>query len=85
VDNGCHLLDLLPVELRRLDQTTSSEGDQLKHATVESVSDEVGSSKGPDTKGASTATGEGSTVDNGCHLLDLLPVELRRLDGVEAS
>jgi hypothetical protein len=50
-------------EIKTKEQTTSSEGDQLKHATVESVSD----------------------VDNGCHLLDLLPVELRRLDGVEAS
>ncbi|CAP92907.1 ubiquitin-binding protein cue5 [Penicillium rubens] len=40
-------------EIKTKEQTTSSEGDQLKHATVESVSDEVGSSKGPDTKGAS--------------------------------
>lgn len=40
-------------EIKTKEQTTSLEGDQLKHATVESVSDEVGSSKGPDTKGAS--------------------------------
>ncbi|KAJ5458991.1 hypothetical protein N7530_010935 [Penicillium desertorum] len=40
-------------EIKTKEQTSSSEGDQLKHATVESVSDEVGSSKGPDTKGAS--------------------------------
>jgi hypothetical protein len=33
--------------IKTKEQTTSSEGDQLKHATVESVSDEVGSSKGP--------------------------------------
>ncbi|KAJ5951387.1 Ubiquitin system component Cue [Penicillium vulpinum] len=39
-------------ETKTKEQPTSSEGDQLKNATVESVSDEVGSSKNQETKGA---------------------------------
>jgi hypothetical protein len=40
-------------ETKTNDQTTGSQGDQLKHATVESVSDAVGSSKNQETKGVS--------------------------------
>lgn len=43
------------------------------------------SSLSPRLNGSFSATGEGSTVDNGCHLLALPLVELRRLDGVDAS
>lgn len=45
------------------------------------------SSLSPRLNGSFSATGEGSTVDNGCHLLDLLAPELAlaRLADVEAS
>lgn len=39
-------------ETKTKEQATGSEGEQTKHATIESVSDEVGSSKDQETKGA---------------------------------
>ncbi|KAJ5688298.1 hypothetical protein N7536_010917 [Penicillium majusculum] len=39
-------------ETKTKEQATSSEGEQIKHATIESVSDEVGTSKDQETKGA---------------------------------
>ncbi|KAJ5186573.1 hypothetical protein N7449_011337 [Penicillium cf. viridicatum] len=39
-------------ETKTKEQATGSEGEQIKHATIESVSDQVGSSKDQETKGA---------------------------------
>jgi hypothetical protein len=43
------------------------------------------SSLSPRLKGSFSATGEGSTLASGCHLLGLPPVEMGRLEVDEAS
>lgn len=77
-----------------LEEPTSSDTDSIVACLVCSPSEPVAcslvlvsfsSSLSPRLNGSFSATGDGSTVDNGCHLLALPPVELRRLDGVEAS
>lgn len=80
-----------------LEEPTSSDTDSIVACLIFSPSEPVAcslvlvslvsfsSSLSPRLNGSFSATGEGSTVDNGCHLLALPPVELRRLDGVDAS